>query len=164
MFQMRKSHSLWHYAAPFLLVFALIGCAASSAGARLIDHGFAFDARLDSPDVTVLNYSYSARAAPEWALKEGRSPQFDNANLAMPVGWEIYVKWRINDTGEVLEQTVDLRNRLPGDMTNHKIYFVIKQRELFVYVITPELRKSDHPIVGPNMFRYYKVMQIHPAA
>lgn len=100
---------------------------------------------------------------PDWVKREiGRSGG-TNTNGPMFLGESLYVKWRINATGEVLEQTIDLRDRLPRDMTNHKIYFVIKQRELFVYVITPELRKSDQPIVGPNMFRYYKVLQIHPS-
>jgi hypothetical protein len=151
------------FIAALLLIVAVAGCATSSSRVGLIDHGFAFDARLDSPGVTVLNYSYSARSAPEWAVKEGRCPQFDNANLAMPAGGKIYVKWTVNATGEILEQTIDLDDRLPRDMANHKIYFVIKRRQLFVYVITPKLRKQDEPIIGPNKYRYYKVLQVHPS-
>ena len=147
-----------------LLAVAIIGCAASHAGSKLVDHAFAFDTRLDSPGATVLNYSYSARAAPEWALKEGRSPQFDNASMAMPVGDELYVKWRLNDTGEILERTVDLRNRLPRDMTNHKIYFVIKRRELFVYVISPEKRPPDWPKYEPPGWTHRKVYVVYPTS
>lgn len=51
-------------AATVLLAVVIGGCASS----RLIDHGFVFDARLDSPGVTVLNYSYSVRSAPGWTL------------------------------------------------------------------------------------------------
>jgi hypothetical protein len=150
------------FIAALLLAVTAVGCVASSASPRLVDHGFAFDARLDSPGVTVLNYSYSARLAPEWALKEGRSPQFDNASLAMPVGDNLYVKWRINATGEVLEQTVDLRDRLPRDMTNHKIYFLIKQRELLIYVISPEKRPPDWPKYEPPGWIHRKVYVVYP--
>lgn len=164
----RKVHGLLRggvaFIAALFLAATVVGCAATPVGARLVDHAFAFDTRLDSPGVTVLNYSYSARAAPEWALKEGRSPQFDNASLAMPVGDKLYVKWRINATGEVLEQTVDLRDRLPRDMTNHKIYFVIKQRELFVYVISPEKRPPDWPKYEPPGWTHRKVYVVYPTS
>jgi hypothetical protein len=150
--------------ATLLVASFIVGCAGSYASAGLVDHGFAFDTRLDSPGVTVLNYSYSARSAPEWALKGGRSPQFDNATLAMPVGDKLYVEWRINDTSEVLERTVDLRNRLPRDMTNHKIYFVIKQRELFVYVISPEKKPLNWPTYEPPGWTHRKVYMVYPTS
>lgn len=80
----------------------------------------------------------------------------------MSVGDDLYVKWRINATSEVIEQTVDLRNRLPRDMANHKIYFVIKKRELFVYVISPEKRPPDWPTYEPPGWTHRKVYLVYP--
>jgi len=81
----------------------------------------------------------------------------------MPVGDFLFVKWRIKSTGEVVEDRVDLRQRLPKDMTDHGLTFVIEGNQLYVYVITPKVRNSDLP---PNKktssSRYRETFEIYP--
>lgn len=152
--------------AAFLLSVAVVGCA---AGPRLVDHGFAFDAISDSPGIDVLDYRYGESKAPgarmpDWVKRDIGKSGGTNTNGPMLLGDSLYVKWRINATGEVVEQTIDLRNRLPREMTNHKIHFVIKQRELFVYVISPEKRPPDWPKYEPPGWTHRKVYVVYPTS
>jgi len=72
------------------------------------------------------------------AYKDGTSlPPQTNINGPMPIGEFLYVRWRVKATGQVHEQRVDLRNRLPTDMKDHGLTFVIDGAQLYVYVITP---------------------------
>ncbi len=80
----------------------------------------------------------------------------------MILGESLYVKWRIKSTGEVFEDTVDLKSRLPRDVTSYRIYFVIDVRQLRVYLVSPILRPPDFPITGPTKYQYYKVYSIYP--
>lgn len=82
----------------------------------------------------------------------------------MILGDTLYVKWRIKATDKVYEDTVDLKSRLPKDVTDHRIYFVIKDTQLWVYLISPEGRPKDFPIVGPAKFRFNKAYEIYPVS
>lgn len=125
------------------LLLALAVLSSCATGPKLTDHAFSFDARWDSPDVEVLNYRYGDSKHPgartqEYSLRDGKIPQAAGINGPMLRGDFLYVKWRIKDTGDVFEDTVDLRNRLPDDIVRHGIYFIIKGPQLHVYLITPE--------------------------
>lgn len=90
----------------------------------------------------------------------------------------LYVKWRLKQTGEVYEDTVDLKSRLPADITDHRIHFVIRGPQLYVYLISPErlnpnpcpsqealrkLAKTEAP--GDRIFRMYcnlKITTLYP--
>jgi len=74
----------------------------------------------------------------------------------------LYVKWRIKSTGQVYEDTVDLRRRLPADITDHRIHFIVKGPQLYVYLITPERRPPDMPPNGPRPYQYLKTITIYP--
>lgn len=80
----------------------------------------------------------------------------------MLVGDSLYVKWRIKATGEVLQETVDLRHRLPRDIEDHRIYFVVRERKLFVYLISPERLPPGSPPNELRIFRERKVKVIYP--
>ena len=69
----------------------------------------------------------------------------------MPIGEFLYVKWRINATGEVLEERVDLRPLLPWNMGNHTVTFVIDGRQLYVYLVTDQLK----PYKAPPILKTY---------
>lgn len=56
----------------------------------------------------------------------------------MVVGKDLYVKWRIKSTGQILEDTVDLRSRLPLSINKHQLRFIIEDKQLFVYLISYE--------------------------
>jgi hypothetical protein len=145
-----------------LLVTTVSACAASSAD---VYHGFKFDSRFVDRDVEILDYQYcdskSCSARAEQDLVEQGIPSYQRGVFApMPVGDRLYVKWRLISTGEVLEERLDLRHRLPKQMFAHVFYFEIRQRELFIYLVTPEPRPVDwiNPVKGYDR----KVIEIYP--
>ena len=153
-------------AAAFLLilVFALGACA---SGPQLVNHSFGFDVLADSPDVVLLDYRYGTSRHPgakprEWALRSGAIEQHSSVSGEMILGETLYIKWRIKSSGEVLEDTVDLKSRLPRDIEGHRLYFVVERRQLNVYLISPRLRPPDFPVVGPAKYRYYQAYVIYP--
>ena len=131
-------------------------------------HSFEFDARRDSPDVEILDYRYGdsknpGARPPEWALRQGTVAQATSTGGQMLRGDELYVKWRIRKTGEVLEDTVDLKRRLPADITQHTVYFLIRGRQLYVYLITPERRAPNAPPAdGPGIYQHMRVISVYP--
>lgn len=133
------------------LVLLAVTCgmaACAFTGPRLVNHSFEFDAVWDSPEAEVLDYRYGeskhpGARPPDWALQSGHVAQGTGVSGPMVVGDSLYVKWRIKTTGEVFQDTVDLRRRLPADIKDHKIRFVIKGAQLHVYLI------SERPLV-PN--------------
>jgi hypothetical protein len=140
-------------------------------------HSFSFDALKESPDVEVVNYEYGAKSAYE---KEGgvglrpatyqleRGETFSGAGITgtFPKGDYLYVKWRIKSTGRIFEDRVDLTTRLPQDITQHTIHFVIVGMQLFVYLIPPpngfdtySFKRRDS---NPEYAAYFKKHQIYP--
>jgi hypothetical protein len=144
---------------------ALVACA---SGPKQVFHSFQIDGSSDGPPnaqgkyegwgkaVDLLAYSYGDQYS---KLRDSLDNPI-NANLyagkfslplgshgvsgLMPIGEFLYVKWRIKATGEVLEDRVDLRGRLPQNMTNHTLTFVPDGKQLRVFVITPFPRKLTH--------------------
>jgi hypothetical protein len=141
---------------------------AACATKGIVMHSFEFDARRDSPDVEILDYRYGdsknpGARAPEWALKQGKVPQATATGGELRRADELYVKWRVRSTGEVHEDTVDLKRRLPDDITNHTVYFLIRGRQLYVYLITPERRAANAPPAdGPGIYQHRRVIAVYP--
>lgn len=146
-----------------LSLFALPACA---TGPQVVDHAFGFDVRLDTPPVTLLDYAYGdqyrmTRAEPH-LVKEGQIEQQAGVDGAMPRGEFLYVKWRLKATGEVFEDRVDLKKRLPPDIARHKIYFAIRERVLYVFLVSPNLRPKGS-VEGPlRIYSHREVEQIYP--
>lgn len=146
----------------------LVVAAACAASPEIVDHAFAFDTGKDGQNAVVLNYRYGgpqlAIRAPEWAVKQGRSFTFESVQRPMPKGDYLYVKWRDNATGRVYEDTVDLRHRLPEDIADHTLYFMIRGAQLYVYLISPASveRPPEMRTVGPRMYRDRKIVRIYP--
>ena len=127
--------------------------AACASGPKLVSHGFSFNGLHDQwiESVDLLAYAYGDRyyrvrddlEHPRSSLFAGKAslPPGNSVDGPMPVGEFLYVKWRVKASGEVLEQRVDLRDRLPRDMTDHELTFVIDGRQLYVYVVTPVPQK-----------------------
>jgi hypothetical protein len=153
----------------WLLAFALfVALAACASGPKLVDHAFEFDAVHDSPDIEVLNYQYGnskhpGARPPAWALRqEGYVAGGTGINGPMLLGDTLYVKWRIKATGAVYEDTVDLRTRLPRDITGHTIHFVVKGPQLYVYLISPKKRAASDPQGPLRMYSDLVVYTIYP--
>lgn len=144
----------------------LNGCAMSSA---VVDHSFEFDARADSPDVEILDYRYGeslnpGASNPDVFKRKGEAPQGIRISGPMKVGDRLYVKWRIRETGAIYEHTADLKKRLSIDVTNQRIYFLIKGSQLHVFAIPrDDKRRQPHaPAIGPAKYRYLDVVSIYP--
>src|SRR6476660_750132 len=145
------------FLAQVLVALAVAACASGS----VVNHAFSFDANGESPEVEVLDFLYgdsklSMTRNPEYLRKQGKSLQGAGIYGEMLPGDFLYVKWRIRGTGHVYEDKVDLRHRLPADITNHRIHFIIKGPQLYVYLVTPEPRPKDVPPNGPRTYQYLK--------
>lgn len=147
------------------LVCALTAC---TYGPKVVPHGFYFDAFLDSPDAEVLAYRYGDSSLPvSWMANSNemsRTPQRTGVYGPMRQGDSLYVKWRLKATGDIYEDTVDLRKRLPSDISGHRVYFVIKGPQLYVYLVPPESKKLPAGAApnGPRMYRDLDVKTIYP--
>jgi hypothetical protein len=148
----------------FACMLLLAGGCTTSAG--VVDHAFSFDVRYDSQDAEVLDYRYGASRlpvrAPADAVAQGKPLYQANVSGPMQLGDSLYVKWRNSATGSVYEDTVDLRPRLPADMTGRRIHFSVKGPQLYVYLIAPVPRPPDKPVDGPRMYRDRDSIQIYP--
>lgn len=86
----------------------------------------------------------------------------------LPVGDFLYVNWRIKNPIRFweyigyYEDKVDLKKRLPADITNHRIHFVIKGPQLYVYLILPGLKAASEPTGPVRMYPLQKQIQIYP--
>jgi len=150
-----------------ILLIALVAAVACAASPEVVDHAFAFDTSKDGQNAVVLDYRYGGSRlarAPEWAVKEGRTFTFENVHGPMARGDYLYVKWRDTASGRVHEDTVDLRHRLPDDITDHTLYFMIRGAQLYVYLISPSSveRPPDTQPDGPRMYRTRNVVRIYP--
>lgn len=150
------------FSALVLLTLSLGGCMTTD----LVNHTFEFDAGWESPDIEVLYYQYGNSKLvgvrpPDWVVKD--TPQ-GGTGVTGPMlrGDFLYVKWRIKATGEVLEDKVDLKDRLPRDIEHHRIHFVVKGRQLYVYLISP--KPNPNPWMEPplKMYSNLKVDEIYP--
>lgn len=140
-------------------LFFMVALVACASGPTQAFHSFKFDGRWDSnkwaETVELLEYSYGDKYAmvrdslehpdtPSRHLGRSSLPYSSGVSGPMPVGEFLYVKWRIKETGEVIEDRVDLRERLPKNMTNHALTFSIDGKQLHVFVATPLPRKLTH--------------------
>ena len=135
-------HGAWRFAWLGISLW-LSGCASN-----LVDHRFGFDAVNESPDIYVMAYKYGNSTAPGTSdqeheytvrgVKHFGSRQGTSTTGEMLRPDFLFVKWRIKATGEVLEDTVDLKSRLPWDFSRHTVHFTVDDRQLYVYLIGRE--------------------------
>jgi hypothetical protein len=128
----------------FFLTLVTFGTFAGCAfGPDRPNHHFSFDAGIESPEIEVLDYQYGnsklhSASNPDYLRAEGKSLQGTNIYGSMLRGDFLYVKWRIRSTGQIYEDRVDLRHRLPSDLTGFRIHFVIRGAQLYIYLISPK--------------------------
>ena len=162
----------------------------SAFASDLVYHRFEFDANSESPDIQVVAYRYGNSEGPgtsdqehEYTIRDvntGREEKrFGMGGQSSTLGDILrpdflFVKWRIKATGEVLEDTVDLKHRLPQDFSRRTVHFTVDGRQLFVYLIGWEQTKPDSCQVWKDkklerrqqrVFRMYcanDIQQIYP--
>jgi hypothetical protein len=146
---------------------AVTGCNThtSERPAKIANHSFSF---APQEGVEILEFRYGegkgvAMSSDNGIKQFGRSPQQTGISGEIPVGNSLYVKWRDEATAQEYQDTVDLRTRLPGDMEDQRIEFMIQSNKLFVYLIDfKTLNPKDTPIVGSYKVQPYKTRQIYP--
>lgn len=156
-------------------VFCMTACA--TGGNTVTLHSIEFDAQRDSPDIEVLDYQYGELEKvfflPERErIKLGQTFKSGNRTGFLPRGEFLYVKWRIKESGEILEERVDLRHRLPENLTDLQIHFVCHGQKLYVFVIWPwdgqpwtkgQPQDRYKPVPGgERRFDGQKIQQIYP--
>jgi hypothetical protein len=164
------------------LVFSIPGCATDSTNPlssrvmgqpERVTYDFEFT-MLDTPDIELLEY----RLETESPRHIFRTRTFENHQLglivlqsnnfgAMPYyrPTRLYVKWRIKSTGKEYQDTVDLTRQLPKDMEDSRLTFRMGGalgEQLFVYLVTREVRPKDWPIRGPRLYQDSKVLMLYP--
>ena len=162
---MKLLHSILFRIAIATIACVLFGC--SIGGPRTALHSFEFHANWDSPDIEVLDYRYGTSTQqgtfpPDWMLQSGRMAQSVATTGDMIVGDFLYVKWKIKSTGDIFKDTVDLRNRLPKNLYEHKIFFVINGSQLYVYLISPNDNPPGTPLNSLRMYRSRIVKNLYP--
>lgn len=150
----------------FSLALGIVGCT-SFGGKRVAHHALEFNAKWDSPDVTILDYRYGSTDAtgtrPPASMRiNGQSPQQSSVYGLMAVGDELYVKWKVRATGEIFEKTVVLLDILPFDIEDNTIYFQIKDNQLYIFLISPKARPASVAPNGPKGFSNRLVTTIYP--
>lgn len=151
----------------FAYALALLMVSGCATAAQLVDHAFAFDMRVDDQDAVVLDYRYGesktpTASNPEHRRIEGKSLQFTHVRGEMPVGTFIYVKWRSKSTGEIFERTVDLTKRMPSDIKNQTVYFMVRGAHLYVFLIDPEKRSDATTFIAPRKYQGFKTLILYP--
>jgi len=147
-----------------LMLFALTACATQP---KDVLHSFSFGSYSENQDIEVLNFQYGSTnmtgTRPEdWEFKREHIGQGTNVSGAFPVGDFLYVKWRIESTGAVYEDTVDLKSRLPPDMDHQTVYFVIKGSQLYVYLISEKLHAHGAPDCPSRPYHSFKCTTLYP--
>lgn len=159
----------------FGIFFCLTDCV--TGGASVVFHTFEFSAYQDSPDIEVLDYQYGDQRTTGFApererVRLGQAHKSNHIAGFIPRGDTLYVKWRIKETGEILEDTVDLRHRLPDNLDHLAIHFVCHGRQLYVFVRWPwdkqpwtrEPNRDEFKPIPGGVKRYegHKIQQIYP--
>lgn len=142
----------------YRLILCLIASsllASCAANPKRTSHQFSFDGQFDGweQSVDLLEYDYGGQnEMTRNSVTKPRSPAFDglkklpvqsNVNGPMAIGEFLFVKWRLLRNGKTYEQFVNLKERLPNDMTGQGLTFVISDEQLYVYVVTRKPQDSQ---------------------
>ena len=154
-----------------LAMLALQGCA---TGPRQVFHSFNFDGWKDGwysgpqSNVQLQEYSYGDQyymVRKKAKHDEEFLPPGTSVSGPMPVGEFLYVRWRLKDSGEMIEHRVDLRDRLPRDMSNKEITFVIDGKQLYVYVVTDQAKPYGTPPINKSwLSKQLITYEIYPSS
>ena len=153
-----------------LMMTTLTSCAANGGASDTQVYSFIFDLRQDDQHAVILDYWYGNSRkdtpirAPKQMTEEGKTATIESTFGAMVPRGTLYVKWRDTETQKVYEDTVDLRQRLPKNIEDHRIYLMIKGAQLYVYLISPggiKRPKNEIPN-GPSAYSHLKIVTIYP--
>lgn len=148
-------------------IFVFFSLTACATGGNMVHHSFGFDTNEDSPDIEVLDYQYGdgtvfGTHADKERIMLGQVFPAGNISGNIPRGDTLYVKWRDKHSHHIYEDKVDLKNRMPRDISGLTVYFMIKGPQLYVYLIYPGLKDASVPKGPVRMYQDQKQVQIYP--
>jgi len=165
------------------IAILLLGLGACSTLSGRTFHSFELDPVNDSPDSDLLFYRYGHSNEQGLQTRQhsldmsgGRSSGVSITG-DLPIGDDLYMKWRDRKTGQVYEDTVDLKSRLPFNMRGKRIKPIVEGSQLYVYLIAFEEVRPVFSYADADMIRRYattprqkalsgfgryKVLQIYP--
>ena len=156
----------------FLCAFAALALQGCAIGPREVFHSFNYDGWYDGwytgpqGNVQLQEYSYGdVYHMVRKKVKPGEDsvPPRTRVSGPMPVGEFLYVRWLLKDSGEMVEHRVDLRDRLPWDMSNKDITFVIDGKQLYVYLVTNQGKPyGTPPINKSSLSKQFVTYEIYP--
>ena len=155
---------LYKASVSLIAIFLLLGCATPYQKS----HAFAFHMYHDNQDTEVLDYWYGKNAShamvaeSEWRKEKGIPKQGESIFGLTKRGDYLYVKWRNLTSKIIYEDLVDLRYRLPDDLAMSTIYFMVKNEQLMIYIVSDTSKGADEPSIGPRLYRDRKVKLIYP--
>lgn len=124
-----------------IFVFLLAAMAGCASGTKQVVQGFSCDMRKDGwgTKVILLEYSYGNNTSSIHKQSQGETGLgcIGLVWSPMPTADFLYVKWRIRTTNEIIEKRVNLHELLPSNMQDQEVTFVIDERQLYVYLVTP---------------------------
>lgn len=156
-----------------ITVISLIACTHTPSVSRCPDNNrvnqaFSFGGDGENQDIEILKVYYGIPGCPpnydsEKLLVNGKTLQGTNI-VGGPArrAWTLDIEWRVKSTNVEYKESVDLKSRLPKDMTNQKIHFWINGNQLFVFLITQERRPSNMAPTGPKITQHLKTLTIFP--
>ena len=157
-----------------LMTTSLTACAKED---RVVFHGFEHNLAVDSPGVELLGCRYGDTLGTATAQEIARGEKsLDTQGCTLGAGETLmgdflYVKWRDKKTQQIFEDRVDLKSRLPSPqaMRGTKVYFLIDNNQLYVYLVPDRDidSKRNHlpvgtPPNGPDMYKYLDVRTLYP--
>ncbi len=167
---------------PAWFLSLLLGCLmttslAASADDRSVFHSFGHSLDVDSPGVGLLACRYgdnlgfaTAQQLDQLGFSVDDYVCSDLAGNMRPEDF-LQVKWRDRATQQVYEERVDLKRRLPSPnkMRGTKVYFLIDENQLYVYLIpqqnadaTLNRRPKNKPPNGPSRYAFLDVKTLYP--
>lgn len=128
---------------------------------------FSFDANRDSANTEIVDFKYGDTDIPGTFAESGKPvPQFTGVVGRSMEGDKLYVKWKNKTTGKVYTENVKLSGHLPKYQAPCNIHFVIKNDQLYVFLLTQEPRPSDWPILDksskPIITSFLKAFIVYP--
>jgi hypothetical protein len=120
------------------LQFTLVGCAMAQ---KMAYQTIEFNTSTESTDVDILDWQYGEHGyvdenhqrlprASKSSVEKGEPQGGGGHTGVMPVGDFLYVKWRVKNTGELHEVRASLVNKLPLNMHNYTIHWLVKDSQL----------------------------------
>jgi len=155
-----------HLLLVFIVLFGIMPDVEAAYRRREVFHTIEVGARLMGAETEVLDCKYG-----DFNAGMGRGYCF-NVTGRMPVADFFYVKWRDRTTGQIYEERVDLKSRLPPPrkMEGTNIHWMIEDNQLYLHLIPysdhndPSLNRlpPGKPPNGPAKYDNLDVKTIYP--